>query len=170
MANDRWFPVPLSNLDAASMRDYDSLDQKVLLCALLTLAACCFTMTLDPVMAEVAYVVTAKSRKNPEAYNGAGNKAYAQAFGLFNTAYSLGNTLGPIIAGLIKDAAGWSTMGWVLGLLDRSSGSVMVWEAYSREQAIDRAVFNQNFFSFNLIDVALDKFATTNCLDLTLRY
>ncbi|KAL8717508.1 MAG: hypothetical protein Q9225_005251 [Loekoesia sp. 1 TL-2023] len=97
--------------------NYNSLDQKVLLCALLTLAACCFTVTLDPVMAEVAYVVTAKARKNPEAYNGAGNKAYAQAFGLFNTAYSLGNTLGPIIAGLIKDAAGWSTMGWVLGLL-----------------------------------------------------
>lgn len=91
---------------------YDSLDQKVLLCALLTLAACCFTATLDPVMAEVAYVVTAKARKNPEAYNGAGNKAYAQAFGLLNTAYSLGNTLGPIIAGLIKDTAGWSTMGY----------------------------------------------------------
>lgn len=97
--------------------NHDSLNQKVLLCALLTLAACCFTVTLDPVMAEVAYVVSAKARKNPEAYNGAGNKAYAQAFGLFNTAYSLGNTVGPIIAGLIKDAAGWSTMGWVLGLL-----------------------------------------------------
>ena len=96
---------------------YDSLDQKILLCALLTLAACCFTVTLDPVMAEIAYVVTAKAEKNPEAYNGAGNKAYAQAFGLFNTAYCLGNTLGPIIAGLIKDAAGWSTMGWALGLL-----------------------------------------------------
>lgn len=97
--------------------NYDSLDQKVLLCALLTLAACCFTVTLDPVMAEIAYVVNVKARKNPKAYNGAGNNAYAQAFGLFNTAYSLGNTLGPIIAGLIKDAAGWSTMGWVLGLL-----------------------------------------------------
>lgn len=31
--------------------NYDSLDQKVLLCALLTLAVCCFTVTLDPVMA-----------------------------------------------------------------------------------------------------------------------
>ena len=96
---------------------YNSLDQKILFCALLTLAACCFTLTMDPVMAEIAYVVAAKAKKNPEAYNAAGNKVYAQAFGLFNTAYSLGNTLGPIIAGLIKDAAGWSTMGWVLGLL-----------------------------------------------------
>lgn len=97
--------------------NYDSLDQKVLFCALLTLPACCLTVNLDPVMAEVAYVVTVKARKDPEAYHGAGNKAYAQTFDLFNTEYSLGNTLGPIIAGLVKDAAGWSTMGWVLGLL-----------------------------------------------------
>ena len=54
--------------------------------------------------AEVAYVVAAKAKTNPQAYGGAG-RAYAQAFGLFNTAYSLGNTIGPVCAGLIKDAA-----------------------------------------------------------------
>ena len=108
--------------------NYNSLDQKVLFCALLTLAACCFTLTLDPVMAEMAYVVAAKAKNNPEAYDAAGNKVYAQAFGLFNTAYSLGSTLGPIIAGLIKDAAGWSTMGWVLGLLGGLTAvPVMLW-------------------------------------------
>lgn len=85
-------------------------------------------MTLDPIMAEIAYVVAAKARKNPEAYNAAGNKVYAQAFGLFNTAYSLGNTLGPIIDGLIKDAAGWSTMDWVLGLLRGwTAAPVLLW-------------------------------------------
>ena len=68
-------------------------------------------------MAEVAYIVSAKDWKNPEAYKGTGNKAYAQAFGLFDTAYGLGNALSPIMAGSIKDAAAWSTMGWVLGLL-----------------------------------------------------
>lgn len=108
--------------------NYDSLDQKALFCALLALAACCFTMTLDPVMAEIAYVVAAKAKKNPEAYNAAGNKVYAQAFGLFNTAYSLGNTLGPIIAGLIKDVAGWSTMSWMLGLIGGLTAiPVMLW-------------------------------------------
>lgn len=95
----------------------DGLDQKIILCVLLTLAACCFTLTLNPVMAEIAYVVTEKAKANPQAYGGAGGRAYAQAFGLFNTAYSLGNTVGPICAGLIKDRAGWSTMGWVLGLI-----------------------------------------------------
>ena len=123
---------------------YDSLDQKVLLCALLTLAACCFTVTLDPVMAQVAYVVSAKAKKDPEAYRGAGsNKVYAQAFGLFNTVYSLGNALGPIIAGLIKDAAGWSTMAWVLGLLGGVTAvPVLLWSGKptQEEQSTDRTV------------------------------
>jgi nitrate/nitrite transporter NarK len=101
----------------------NTLNQKIILCVLLTLAACCFTLTLNPVMAEVAYVINAKTKANPQAYggggagSGSGSGAYAQAFGLFNTAYSLGNTIGPICAGLIKNAAGWATMGWVLGLI-----------------------------------------------------
>ena len=94
----------------------DSLGQKVLLCALLTLAACCLTLTLGPVMAEIAYVVAARAKKNPDASTGDRNQVYAQAFGLFNTAYSPGNTIGPVCGGLIKDAAGWATMSWVLGL------------------------------------------------------
>ena len=95
----------------------NTLEQKIILCVLLTLAACCFTLTLNPVMAEIAYVVHAKRRENPQVYGGAGGKSYAQAYGLFNTAYSLGNTIGPICAGLIKNAVGWSTMSWVLGLI-----------------------------------------------------
>lgn len=95
----------------------DSLNQKVLLCGLLTLAALCLTLTLNPVLAEIGYIVNAKAKKNPQAHTAIGNKAYAQAYGLFNMAYSLGNTIGPVCAGLIKDAAGWSTMSWVLGLI-----------------------------------------------------
>ena len=96
--------------------NHDSMRQKVLLCALLTLAGCCFTMTLDPVIAEVAYIVEQKTKTDLRKY-GTSTRTYAQAFGLFNMAYSLGNTVGPLIAGLIRDAAGWTTMAWVLGLL-----------------------------------------------------
>ena len=96
--------------------DHDSVGQKVLLCALLVMSGCCFTLTLDPLMAEVAYVVGQKAKNNPERY-GSTTKAYAQAFALFNMAYSLGNTLGPLCAGLVRDAAGWATMSWVLGLM-----------------------------------------------------
>lgn len=95
----------------------NTLDQKVILCILLALASCCLTLTLSPVMAEVAYVVNAKSKGNPQVYGAAGGKIYAQAYGLFSTSYSLGNTIGPIIAGSIKNTAGWSTMSWSLGLI-----------------------------------------------------
>lgn len=96
--------------------DHNTLRQKVLLCALLTLVGCCFTMTLDPLMAEVAYVVEQKAKDDPETY-GSANQAYAQAFALFSMAFSVGNTVGPLIAGLVRDAAGWGTMSWALGLL-----------------------------------------------------
>lgn len=96
--------------------DHNTLNQKVLLCALLTFIGCCFSATLDPLMAEVAYVVERKTKDDPETY-GSANKAYAQAFALFNMAWSVGNTVGPLLAGLIRDAAGWGTMTWTLGLL-----------------------------------------------------
>lgn len=96
--------------------DHNTLNQKVLLCVLLTVVGFCFTMTIDPLMAEVAYVVEQKAKDDPKTY-GSANKAYAQAFALFNMAFSLGNTTGPLIVGLIRDEAGWGTMSWVLGLL-----------------------------------------------------
>ena len=95
----------------------NTVDQKVILCVLLTLALCCLTLTLNPVMAEIEYVVNAKAKENPLVYGGAGGKIYAQAYGVFSTSYSLGNTIGPIIAGSIKNTAGWSTMSWLLGLI-----------------------------------------------------
>lgn len=96
--------------------DHNTIDQKVLLCALLTLVGCCFTLTLDPLMAEIAYTVEQEAKNDPETYGSAG-KAYAQAFALFNMAFSVGNTVGPLCAGLVRDAAGWGTMSWTLGLL-----------------------------------------------------
>lgn len=94
----------------------DTLDQKIILCVLLTLASCCLTLTLNPVMAEVAYVMNAKAKENPQVYGGAGGKNYAQAYGMFSTCYCLGNTIGPLCAGPIKNAFGWSTMCWSFGL------------------------------------------------------
>jgi len=67
-------------------------------------------------MAEIAYTVEQKAKDDPETYGSAG-KAYAQAFALFNMAFSVGNTVGPLCAGLVRDAAGWGTMSWALGLL-----------------------------------------------------
>lgn len=96
--------------------DHNTMQQKVLLCVLLTLIGCCITLTVDPLMAEIVYSVEEKAKDEPERYQKA-NAAYAQAFALFNMAFSVGNTVGPLCAGLVRDAAGWGTMSWALGLL-----------------------------------------------------
>ena len=65
-------------------------------------------------MAEVTYVVEAKEKANPGRYGSTG--AYAQAYGLFIAAFAAGTLIGPVWAGYVRDAAGWGTMTWSLGL------------------------------------------------------
>ena len=65
-------------------------------------------------MAEITYVVEAKEKAYPGRYGS--NGAYAQAYGLFVTAFAAGTLIGPLWAGYVRDAAGWGTMTWTLGL------------------------------------------------------
>ena len=99
--------------------DHNSLNQKVLLGALLALIGGSLTLVMTPLMAEITYVVQAKEKKNPGAYGEKG--AYAQAYGLFNTAFAGGTLIGPIWGGFVVARAGWDTMAWSLGLLSALS-------------------------------------------------
>ena len=110
------FLIQCPSLTLLRFVDHNTVSQKVLICVLLTLVGCCITLTVDPLMAEIAYSVEEKAKEEPERYAKA-NAAYAQAFALFNMAFSVGNTVGPLCAGLVRDAAGWGTMSWSLGLL-----------------------------------------------------
>lgn len=110
------FLVQCPSLILLRLIDHNTIGQKALLCVLLTLIGCCITLTVDPLMAEIAYSVEEKAKLEPRRYQKA-NSAYAQAFALFNMAFSVGNTIGPLCAGLVRDAAGWGTMSWTLGLL-----------------------------------------------------
>jgi MFS family permease len=116
----RWFAVVGFLLAAPvfvllRLVDHDSLRQKVLLAALLSLIGLALTLAFPPLMAEISYVVVAKEKARPGAYGKGG--AYAQAYGLFNMAFAGGTLIGPIWAGFVKNTAGWSTMAWTLGLL-----------------------------------------------------
>jgi MFS family permease len=95
--------------------DHNSLGQKVLLCALLTLIGICINLCSPPVMVEITSVVEAKERQNPGLFGSRG--AYAQAYGLFNFAYAAGCLIGPIWGGFVHEKAGWGTMSWTLALL-----------------------------------------------------
>lgn len=94
---------------------YNSIGQKVLLCALLALLGLFMTMVMAPLMAEIDHVLTVEEKRNPGSLGKRG--AAAQGYGLFNLAYAIGSLVGPLWAGFVIEKAGWGTMGWSLALL-----------------------------------------------------
>jgi MFS family permease len=94
---------------------YHALEQIVLLCVLLVLLGMSLMLTMGPLMAEIAYLVEAKQKKNPGTFGTRG--AYAQAYGLYFCGFAGGALIGPIWAGFMEQRAGWGTMTWSLGLL-----------------------------------------------------
>jgi MFS family permease len=94
---------------------YDSIGQKILLCALLVLIGICLTLIMPPLLAEIDHVVGLEEKKRPGSLGKRG--AAAQAFGLFNVAFALGTLIGPLWAGFVVKKAGWGTMGWTLAIL-----------------------------------------------------
>ncbi|KAI9818889.1 MAG: hypothetical protein M1827_007710 [Pycnora praestabilis] len=105
---------------------HHTIEQIVLLCALLVLIGFSLTLVMPPLMAEITYVVEAKEKKNPGLFGTSG--AYAQAYGLFNCAFAGGTLVGPIWAGFVEAKAGWGTMSWSLGLLSALSAiPAIIW-------------------------------------------
>ncbi|KAJ4407716.1 hypothetical protein N0V91_003686 [Didymella pomorum] len=99
--------------------DQNTMNDKVILCALLALVGLFLSLTFPPIMAEISGVVEAKEESMLVAGRagfGPGG-AYAQAYGLFNMAFAGGCMVGPLLAGFIAEDKGWSTMALVLGIL-----------------------------------------------------
>ncbi|KAF2401603.1 putative MFS amine transporter [Trichodelitschia bisporula] len=105
---------------------HNTLSQKALLCALLALMGLALNLALPPITVEITSSVTRKERATPGLFGTKG--AYAQAYGLFNTAWAAGALVGPIWAGFVRDARGWGTMTWSLAVLPAVSVvPVAVW-------------------------------------------
>jgi MFS family permease len=95
--------------------DQNNIGHKVLLCALLFTIGLGEALIITPVMSDISHVVFKKEKQNPEIFGKKG--AYAQAYGLFNLSFALGALVGPLWGGFVREAAGWSTLTWSLGLL-----------------------------------------------------
>lgn len=105
---------------------YNSMSQKALLCALLSMLGFCFTLVMAPLMAEIDHVVELEEKRRPGSLGKRG--AAAQGFGLFNAAWAIGTLIGPLWAGFVVENAGWGAMGWTLGLLNGVGGVVtLIW-------------------------------------------
>ncbi|KAJ4350904.1 hypothetical protein N0V95_004298 [Ascochyta clinopodiicola] len=110
------YPVTLGFLGACPpliclrFVDENTLNDKVILCALLALTGLFLALTFPPIMAEISSVVETKE-KNMLASGRAGfgpGGAYAQAYGLFNMAFAGGCMVGPLLAGFIVEDKGRS--------------------------------------------------------------
>lgn len=88
--------------------------QIVLMCVLLVLNGSACALFMPAAMVEIAHIVDIEEQRKPGLFGKQG--AYAQAYALFNVAYSLGCLVGPLVAGSIRDSAGWATMCWSLAL------------------------------------------------------
>ncbi|KAL2010984.1 hypothetical protein VTN00DRAFT_3702 [Thermoascus crustaceus] len=76
---------------------HKSMDQKVLLCALLSLIGISVSTALPSLMTEVSYIINHIEEKSPNAFGPGG--AMAQGYGIFNSAFAAGSLVGPVWAG-----------------------------------------------------------------------
>ncbi|KAF8474241.1 major facilitator superfamily domain-containing protein [Kalaharituber pfeilii] len=93
----------------------DSIKDIVIFCVFLAFLGFSLTLQMTPTMAEITYVLVEMENTKPGRFGK--NGAFAQGYGLFNVAFSGGTLVGPLWSGFLKDAAGWGTMAWSLGLL-----------------------------------------------------
>ncbi|KAJ5356970.1 hypothetical protein N7517_011579 [Penicillium concentricum] len=94
---------------------HNSMQQKILLCALLACVGVCIAVAMPPLIVEVFFAVKEKEDKTPDIFGRGG--AMALAFGLSNMGFASGSLIGPFFAGFIRQEAGWGAMGWALGLI-----------------------------------------------------
>lgn len=73
-------------------------------------------------MTEVSYGVDRLERDCPGIFGRQGGMA--QAYGLFNVAWSGGQVLGPLVAGALSDVGGWRVMVSVFGAV--SGGTALM--------------------------------------------
>lgn len=100
------------------------LAEKILLCGLLAVVGSGTALSGPPLMKQVAVIVEDTEDKSPGIFGPRGGSALT--YGLHNSAFALGNLLGPIIAGTTTTTFGWGVMGWVLAGISAFNALLML--------------------------------------------
>ncbi|KAF3924269.1 hypothetical protein ABW21_db0205530 [Orbilia brochopaga] len=87
----------------------------VLMCALLACIGFVVSTAMPGTISEVTAATVEYEREKPGVFGERG--AFAQAYALFNIAYSGGSVVGPLLGGLLNDAVGWDNVVLVFGVL-----------------------------------------------------
>lgn len=92
---------------------HKTLEQLVVLCALLFFIGLSLNLILTPAFLDVTYLVDDMAAERP---GGAGEKkGYAKAYGLMGFAYACGSLVGPLLGGLER-TVGWNALTLSVGL------------------------------------------------------
>lgn len=84
----------------------------IIYCALLALCGLGLGVIGSPSIVEAAYVVQHYDKANPDFFGA--NGPYAQLYAINSMVFSAGLTIGPLVAGLLKDAIGYGNMNIVV--------------------------------------------------------
>ncbi|KAI4255643.1 MAG: hypothetical protein L6R42_006628 [Xanthoria sp. 1 TBL-2021] len=106
------FAISTLTLALLSVAGQDSIQHKILLCALLAVTGVGTIMMLLPLLADMYFIVSQMGEEHPLLFGPGG--AFAQAYGLFNCAMALGMMLGPALAGFLYDSKGWKEAMWAM--------------------------------------------------------
>lgn len=99
----------------------DSMAHKVMLCGLLVGIGISVSCVIGPLMAEITYSIQGDENDETVA-------PYAQAYGLYNMAFSGGTLVGPLLGGMVRDRSGWGAVGWSLAIvMGVTSITQMIW-------------------------------------------
>ncbi|KAE8373183.1 major facilitator superfamily domain-containing protein [Aspergillus bertholletiae] len=110
---------------------HDTEQDQVLLYIFLFIAGIASSLQMVSLMTEISLVVERHEKESPGIFGTQGGMG--QAYGLFNVAWSGGQVLGPLIAGLLSDRGGWVTMVSVFGTM---SGITAVVIGFSDEKIL----------------------------------
>ncbi|KAL4944185.1 hypothetical protein BDV06DRAFT_220551 [Aspergillus oleicola] len=102
----------------------NTLRDQVTLYILLFFAGLGAALKTVSLMVEVSHVVEEKEKRNPGIFGEKGGTA--QAYGLFNVAWSGGQVAGPLFAGWLVNSYGWAVMVSVFGVVSAVTAVVQV--------------------------------------------
>lgn len=97
----------------------NTLAQKALLCALLVIIGLAMAVAMLAIVAEIGATVAEAETNDPQAIK---KSVTATGWSFAGVAGAAGTLVGPLFAGLIRNAAGWQTTTWCLGLLSAFTG------------------------------------------------
>lgn len=96
-----------------------------MICGLLFGVGLAIACVFGPLMAEITWSVLGDGESENREEDLA-TAPYAQAYGLYNMAFSGGSLVGPILGGFIRDEAGWPTVCWAMGLITAVTAVISV--------------------------------------------